>query len=264
MLARAPEHPEPEWVADHNHRVYEKHSYRDEARNLTAAEEAIFSRYANSIDGKAVLDLGVGAGRTTAFLLPRAGSYIGLDYSSRAVAACRARFPEADIQYGDARDLSRFRDGRFDFVLFACNGIDAVAHDDRLQILRETRRVLTRNGLLAFSSHDLDAIQPGTLRKQVFKSTLLRDWRLLLNPFRVAIAATRLARRVFRRVRMLNKQVPGTAYALLNDRGMEFACLHYYISPPVQKQQLRMMGFMGPIEIYDNGEHSRYYVVRRT
>jgi ubiquinone/menaquinone biosynthesis C-methylase UbiE len=253
-----------EWVADHNQRVYQRHSYKSEARDLTAAEAAIFLRYANWIDGKAILDLGVGAGRITAFLLPRAGSYTGLDYSLRAVAACRARFPEADIQYGDARDLSRFREESFDFILFACNGIDAVAHNDRLQILREMRRVLHPGGLLAFSSHDLDAVRQDTLRKQVFRSSLLKRPRQLLNPVRLATAATRLMRRLYNRSRMRGKQVPGAGYALLNDSGMEFACMHYYITPQVQHRQLRMMGFAGPIDTCDDGGNSRYYVVRKS
>jgi ubiquinone/menaquinone biosynthesis C-methylase UbiE len=252
----------PEWIADHNHRVYERHSYRSEATTLTTAEAAIFSRYAGWIDGRAILDLGVGAGRITAFLLPRAGRYIGLDYSSRAVAACRARFPQVDIQHGDARDLSRFPDESFDFVLFACNGIDAVAHNDRLQILREMRRVLDPNGLLAFSSHDLDAIRQDTLSKQVFKSNVLKRPGLLLHPWRLATAAARLTRRLYNRGRMRGKQVPGAGYALLNDSGMEFACMHYYITPPVQRRQLRMMGFTGPIDTYNDGGNSRYYVVR--
>lgn len=254
----------PEWVADHNRRVYEKHSYKDEARNLTAAEEIIFRQYAGWIDRKSVLDLGVGAGRTTAFLLPRAGSYIGIDYSSRAVATCRARFPEADIQHGDARDLSRFAGDSFDFILFACNGIDAVDHNDRLEILREARRVLKSAGLLVFSSHDLSAITPGTLRQQVFRSTLLRNPQLSLNPARVAAAANRLARRLCNRVRLRGRQMVGSGYARLNDSGMEFGCLHYYITPQVQERQLRMMGFAGPFAMCDDGGNSSYYVVRKS
>ena len=58
---------------------------------------------------KRILDLGVGAGRTTPYLLEISKNYIGIDFSPAMIAACQARYPTVEFAVGDARDLSRFR-----------------------------------------------------------------------------------------------------------------------------------------------------------
>ena len=60
------------------------------------------------------------------------------------------------LDEGDARDLSRFADGRFALVFFSFNGIDGLAHEDRAVVLREVREVLEPNGLFVYSTHNLD------------------------------------------------------------------------------------------------------------
>jgi ubiquinone/menaquinone biosynthesis C-methylase UbiE len=106
-------------IADSNQHVYERRatvSYW--TTDLSGPELAIFELYAADIDGKHVLDLGVGAGRTSPFLARRAQRYVGLDYSHRLVSVARKRFPSLDIRHGDARDLTQFGQHSFDFVLF--------------------------------------------------------------------------------------------------------------------------------------------------
>jgi len=46
---------------------------------LQPAEAAIFERYHRDIAGLRILDLGVGGGRTTPFLLELSSNYIGVD-----------------------------------------------------------------------------------------------------------------------------------------------------------------------------------------
>ena len=41
------------------------------------------------------------------------------------------------LELGDARDLSQVANASFGLVVFSLNGIDAVSHCDRLQILQE-------------------------------------------------------------------------------------------------------------------------------
>lgn len=149
--------------ASHNYEVYQLDSVvKDFARTsgLFPAEELIVRKYETAIAAARVLDLGVGGGRTASYLLSRCGSYRAIDYSSAMISACRSRFPECAscvFVVGDARDLSAYPAGGFDFILFSYNGLDYVGHEDRLQVLAEIRRVLSPGGLFFFSTHSLHA-----------------------------------------------------------------------------------------------------------
>ena len=56
-------------------------------RTLFPFESYLFGKYIPN--GSRILDLGVGAGRTTASLADGAKSYVGIDYSPGMVEACR-------------------------------------------------------------------------------------------------------------------------------------------------------------------------------
>src|SRR6267142_1420938 len=88
---------------------------------LTPCERYLFEKHIPK--GANVLDLGVGAGRTTAILSDRAGSYVGLDFAPEMIRACRERFPGLDLRVQDAADLSAFPDASFDAAVFSFNGL---------------------------------------------------------------------------------------------------------------------------------------------
>jgi SAM-dependent methyltransferase len=106
--------------------------------------------------GRPVLDLGVGGGRTTSLLRLVSSHYIGVDYTPELVDLCRSRHPDTDIRLGDARDLSGIPDGSQGSVVFSNNGIDAVDHAGRTQILTEAFRVLETGGTLCYSTLNKD------------------------------------------------------------------------------------------------------------
>src|SRR5271167_4736060 len=95
---------------------------------LTPCERLLFDEYLKP--GMAVLELGVGGGRTTAYLSSIASRYVGVDYASEMIAACRKKFPRLDFEVGDAADLSRFDAASFDAVVMAFNGIDYLIPDE--------------------------------------------------------------------------------------------------------------------------------------
>jgi SAM-dependent methyltransferase len=124
---------------------------------LLPCEEHAFSNFIAA--GTRVLDLGVGAGRTTPFLAARAGEYVGIDYSEAMIAACRERYPGLDFQVRDARNLSCFADGYFDSVVFSFNGLGHLYPDDsRIACVREVNRVLRQGGSFVFSLHNARSI----------------------------------------------------------------------------------------------------------
>jgi ubiquinone/menaquinone biosynthesis C-methylase UbiE len=122
---------------------------------LTPCERLLFDTYLRK--GSAILDLGVGGGRTTPHLSSLASRYVGVDYSEEMIRICRDKFKAADLQFevADASDLSCFADASFDSIVFSFNGLDYLAPDEkREQCLRECHRLVRQGGVLIFSSHN--------------------------------------------------------------------------------------------------------------
>jgi SAM-dependent methyltransferase len=229
---------------DENQRFYEKRfvgAHYASQSQLQKDEQAILSRYRPLIAGKRILDLGVGGGRTTPFLLELSTDYVGVDYSREMVERCRRRFPRVEFQVVDARDLSIFPDHSFDFIFFSNNGIDSVSQEDRLTVFREVRRLLKDDGLFVFSSHNRN-----------FKNRPPWDVRhLAINPLRRPI---RFARRlasvpvgIFNYVRHVKGHVVTDEYCILVDSAHRYSLMHYRITLDRQKRQLEHMGF-SPID----------------
>ena len=107
--------------------------------------------------GRPVLDLGVGGGRTTSLFRLVTPDYVGIDYTPELVELCRRRHPDADIRLGDARDLTGIPSGSQGLVAFSNNGIDAVDHDGREQVLTEAHRVLAPGGVFFYSTLNKDS-----------------------------------------------------------------------------------------------------------
>ncbi len=120
---------------------------------LTPCERFLFETFLKP--GIALLDLGVGGGRTSRYLSGVASYYAGVDYSEDMVRVCRNKLPALQFEVADAADLAMFDDAAFDAVVFSFNGIDYLAPDERRhQCLRECHRVLKPGGVFIFSSHN--------------------------------------------------------------------------------------------------------------
>lgn len=233
---------------DHNRRLYESSAVaaRYATRSgLHPAEDAIIARYRRDIAGRRILDIGVGGGRTTPFLLELSADYIGVDYSREMIDRCRARFRGTCFQVADARDLSCFTDCSFDFVLFSHSGIDAVDHEGRLAVLREARRVLSTGGLFVFSSHNR-------------RFPIPKPWnpgRLAMNPLRKPLAfGMRLASYpvgMVNYVRHARSAEANDDYCVSVDSAHRYSLVHYRIAAGAQKRQLERAGF-GDICVFDS------------
>ncbi len=124
---------------------------------LTSCERLLFETYIKQ--GSAILDLGVGGGRTTAYLATRASRYVGVDYAAAMISACQAKFPGLEFAVADAADLSAFSDNSFDVAVFAFNGIDYVLPQQaRRACFKHLHRILKPGGVLIFSSHNARAV----------------------------------------------------------------------------------------------------------
>jgi SAM-dependent methyltransferase len=130
---------------------------------LEPAERAICDKYITS--SMRILDVGVGGGRTTAFLSSIARDYVGIDYVQEMIDVCRRRFPGVTFITADASDLSGFAEMSFDAINFSFNGIDFFeSNAGRHRFLQHAARVLTAGGLLIFSSHNAHCLWPNGFR----------------------------------------------------------------------------------------------------
>lgn len=142
-------------------------------QGLMADEALLYEWYVPR--GAAVLDLGIGTGRTTGYLQDRAGRYVGIDYAPRMVEAAQLRHPDADMRVADATDLSDFADESFDSVVFSYNGLDYLHPDAaRIRCLSEIRRLLRPGGSFLFTRHNpRGVIDPGSFRGTLPKAALV-------------------------------------------------------------------------------------------
>jgi len=170
---------------------------------LSPCEKALFAEFLKP--GDAILDLGVGGGRTTPYLAGLASRYVGVDYAPEMIAACRQKFPQIEFLVADATNLVPLGDEEFDCVVMAFNGMDYLIPDEsRRRGLAEIHRVLKKDGVLIFSSHNPRAIlsRPAWNPEKIEevaqrlagnKKRLLGTARFLLLWFRVAAALVRSA-----------------------------------------------------------------------
>jgi SAM-dependent methyltransferase len=187
-------------------------------------EQAAIAELQDELPQSRVLDLGVGAGRTTSFLAEKAASYVGLDITEAMVSDARRRFPGTDLRVGDARRLDDFGGGSFDLVVFSHNGIDCLAHDEREPFLRDCHRLLAPGGALLFSTHNLDGPSYGEQPSLRDARERLRRPGLANKVEAVASFAPRLllARRNYRGRSVPEPSGPGWACAPLRTHEFRF------------------------------------------
>ena len=122
-------------------------------KSLEVAERFLFDKYLKR--GMKILDIGVGAGRTTPYLSAIASLYVGVENSYHMLDVCRRRFPRLSFVRADASDLGMFVDDSFDAVVFSFNGIDYIETDlSRKNFWAHCNRITTVDGCLIFSCHN--------------------------------------------------------------------------------------------------------------
>lgn len=202
-------------------------------------EVAILARLKPEFAGKRILDIGVGGGRTTPYLLDISSSYVGIDYSAKMVDECRRRFPSVEFHVCDARNLSMFTDSSFDLVMFSFNGIDCVKHADRLRVLAEVRRVMTNGGVFVFSSHN----RAYPVKGPWSLSHLPLNVSPISHPLHFIRKILSFPIGVIGYYRNVKYEERHDDYAMINDGAHEFGLILYYIYPDRQVRQLESAAF---------------------
>ncbi|MCS6917670.1 MAG: class I SAM-dependent methyltransferase [Chitinophagales bacterium] len=201
-------------------------------RHLFAAERRFLERNGNRLATCTLLDVGIGAGRTTLHFAPAVARYVGIDYSEEMIRWCRNHFPASDqteFHVMDARQLA-FPDHTFDVVLFSFNGIDCVPYEDRNRVLGEFFRVLKSKGTLLFSFHNARSVRH------------LYSLQMPRNPFKIPWELRR--RKKLRTINGPWQQYIDKNYFHIYDGSDDFQTRVCYVAPHQQWQDLMQLGFV--------------------
>lgn len=253
---------------DTNRVIYERsrtvRHYMDVAtEGLTVPEEYCLALLPET-HRNSILDIGIGAGRTTGALYKQFSTYIGVDYSAGMIAAAKSIWPECDLRVMDARELSM--KNTFDCILFSFNGIDSVPIADRKLVQKLIRNHLRSDGYFIFSTHNLHYkrtrhwMQSLFVAESFFPLTVKnRGWKKYL---------------LFgRRLRNFWKQkiFGGGRFGYVNDVAEQFSFIHLYVDVAAEVRALTDMGFdiistignTKSSEGYDENDHWVYIVARK-
>lgn len=198
---------------------------------LQEPERRILSLLRSTLPQMGMLDIGVGAGRTSVHFAPLVQHYVGIDYASQMISASRSALISLErkpiLQVSDVRALP-FRANSFDLILFSYNGIDYMSREDRLRALEEVNRVGKKNSYFIFSSHNLNSTQhlfSLHLTGAFFHRELVR-W-LLLRALNFSFLSK-------------NKNLD---FAVINDGANRFRLRTYYVRPLFQLTELADLDF---------------------
>jgi SAM-dependent methyltransferase len=242
--------------------------------SLQPSEALLLSRYREALTGR-VLEAGCGTGRILGYLVMMGADAHGVDISSRMVERCRERFPGVDVRVGDLADLKAAVAGPCDAIFLADNVIDVFDDQQRRQVLADVRELLAPDGLILFSSHNLDSWDRTPSPSAAGRLTgILEIARRAIhrNVIWWIRAALHLPSRRRNRRRLGPLQYREADHAVVNDAAHDYGLLHYYIGRAAQERQLTDLGyalidvleFHGPsVPAGQQGQDgSLYYVAR--
>lgn len=207
--------------------------YAHFVEGLMLGEQMVRDMFKDQLPGWSMLDLGIGAGRTTRHFAPLVKAYRGIDYAEGMIRLVHEKFPgtfpNAIYEVADASHMPHFPDNSFNFCLFSFNGLDANPLAERMAGLAEIFRVLVPNGYFFFCTHNLQSIDvifelektknPIKFGYSVFKKILLH---LMLGS-----------------VKKLKKK----DHIYIRDAAHLFRVKHMYVKPDEAIRQLKEVGF---------------------
>lgn len=224
-------------ASDLTHRTYESAdivALYGRPEPLQKPEKTLLAQLEHRIGNMAMLDIGVGGGRTSRYFAPLAKSYLGIDYSRAMIEQCRGALPQFEFRVGDVRNLDFAGDGTYDFVLFSYNGIDHLDSEQRKLALGEMQRVLRPGGFMAFSSHNTNFL-PEIVRRFRF--------RIHANP-RETLRSLKWSMIFWAKNRLLQYRLP-LAVGRVHDGTHSFkSSALYYVRPDVGADELRRLGMV--------------------
>ncbi len=253
---------------DTNRVIYERsrtvrHYVDAAAHGLTVPEEYCLGLLPET-RRTSILDIGIGAGRTTSVLRSRFRQYIGVDYSAGMIEAAKSLFPECDLRVLDARELHL--PNQFDCILFSFNGIDSIPIDDRQLVQRLIWEHLPSGGYFIFSTHNMNYKRTKKWMRSLFVKELFLPITLRDRGWKKYLLLHRRIKNFWRQ-----KVIKDGGAAYVNDVAEQFSFVHLYVNVDQEIKNLKDLGFevvstMGNTKSspgYDEQDHWVYIVARK-
>lgn len=117
-------------------------------------ESILLERHRPALLGD-VLELIPGGSRLTEELVHQARAYTGIGPSAAVIGVCRHMYRGGTFVHADIRELEQFGENRFTAVAAWRCAIDSFDDAQRRVLLERINRVLRRDGVVIFSSHNL-------------------------------------------------------------------------------------------------------------
>ncbi len=239
----------------HNQNVW---STREAQRDLDynqdytdPGERAAIAFVTKHIEGRPILDLGVGRGRTIPLLKPLTSDYRAIDYMQKMVDASRERFPDTNVRLDDARVLAGVPSETFGLVQFSYNGIDAVSAADRKQVFAAVHRVLTPGGLFLFSTLNM---QGPAFRKRPWHLTFPLNTDPLRFGVRLARSVAWTPLHIAKWFRLQSYTEAGKGYRVAPLDAHHWGVVAHYTTLERQLEELEREGFSRDPIVFDSQE----------
>lgn len=180
---------------------------------------------------RSVLDIGIGAGRTTGPLSEMFKRYIGVDYSPEMIQAAKTEFPGTELRVMDARRMAL--EQSVDCIMFSFNGIDCIPYEDRQTVFTEVARLLVPGGYYIYSTHNLHQRRTDAWLNHFWVKELFRK--------RVYTSIPLVVNRLKHFRKQSNDESLGFAY--VNDSAHSFDLRQVYVDIAKECEVLRRHGF---------------------
>lgn len=124
---------------------YDK-KYKEEFPILSPKMDFELKRYLKLVNGKNVLDLGIGQGQNSIPLTNLGFNVTGVDYSNNCINICKSNCPELNLIHSDIRNFE-IEENTFDLILSRCV-LHFLHKEDSYEIMNSMKINLKNNGLI--------------------------------------------------------------------------------------------------------------------
>lgn len=124
---------------------YDK-KYKGEFPILSPKMDFELKRYLKLVNGKNVLDLGIGQGQNSIPLANLGFNVTGVDYSNNCINICKSNCPGLNLIHSDIRNFE-IEKNTFDLILSRCV-LHFLHKEDAYEIMHSMKNNLKNNGLI--------------------------------------------------------------------------------------------------------------------